>query len=105
MTEPEHDALSRRSLVKTAAAAAAVGGAMMIAGPAAAAETGTDTDTDAGEASAVSASAAASHEAATGDVVVHVRNAATGELDVYTPVGHRDVTDPALAARLIRLAR
>ena len=36
------------------------------------------------------------------DVVVHVRNVRSGEMDVYRGTSHVKVTDRALAARLAR---
>ncbi|MBR7830912.1 hypothetical protein KDK95_31700 [Actinospica sp. MGRD01-02] len=90
--------LSRRSLVKTAATAAAVGGALALAGPAAGAEAATvpgQTAADAPE-----------HRPEAGDgVLVRVLDARLGTLEVYTEHGHRTCTDRALAAQLARLAR
>jgi hypothetical protein len=37
-------------------------------------------------------------------VVVHLRDARSGELDVFSGVGHTRVHDPELAARLARMA-
>lgn len=80
--------VSRRLVLKGAAgaglAAAAVGVAVEAASPA----------------------DASSHvSASSGPIVAHVRNARTGEIDVFT--GDRQVTvhDRALAARLVAIAR
>jgi len=37
-------------------------------------------------------------------VVVHLRDARSGELDVFSGVSHTRVRDPELAARLARMA-
>ncbi len=93
--------LSRRSLVKTAATAAAVGGALALAGPASGAEAATV------PAQMPAAPAAApEHRSAAGDgVLVRVLDARLGTLEVYTTHGHRTVTDRSLAAQLARLGR
>ena len=44
-------------------------------------------------------------EATSGDIVVHVRDAASGELDVYRGTAHIEVHDHALAAHLARISR
>ena len=94
--------LSRRSLVKTAAATAAVaGGVLALAGPAGTA--------DAAEATAqpqhLPAARTVEHEPAGEGVLVRVLDARLGTLEVYTEHGHRTVTDRALAAQLARLGR
>ncbi|HUC57523.1 MAG TPA: twin-arginine translocation signal domain-containing protein [Streptosporangiaceae bacterium] len=38
-------------------------------------------------------------------IVVHVRNAATGELAIYRGEGETEIHDRALAARIVRAAR
>jgi len=91
--------LSRRSLVKTAATAAAVGGVLALAGPAAGAEA-------AAVPAQMPAAATPDHRPATGDgVMVRVLDARLGTLEVYTEHGHRTITDRALAAQLTRLGR
>jgi hypothetical protein len=40
--------------------------------------------------------------ARTGPVIVHIRDAATGEMDVFAGLSHTRLTDPGLAARLVR---
>jgi hypothetical protein len=108
MTDPVAGSdFSRRSLVKTAATAAAVGGALALAGPAAGAEAATvpgqttaadtdiDTDTD----------TAANGPETGGGELVRVLDARQGTLELYTEHGHRTITDRALAAQLGRLGR
>jgi hypothetical protein len=98
MTDPIAGSdLSRRSLVKTAATAAAVGGALVLAGPASGAEA-------AAVPAQTTASGTTEHGPATGEgVLVRVIDARLGTLEVYTGHGHRTVTDRALAAQLVRL--
>lgn len=106
MTDNQIDAdLSRRSMVKTAAAVAAAGGALALAGPAGAAQAAgsaaqrayvpagrTEPDTH--------------HGAADHGVLVRVLDTRLGTLEVYTEDGHhRTVTDRPLAAALARLGR
>lgn len=95
---PAPPALSRRGLVKTTAALAAVGGAALLpAAPAAAAGPAPQRpDTPAG-------AEPGSATAAPASFTVHVRDAATGELDIYHGTSHTPVRDRALAARLARL--
>jgi len=37
-----------------------------------------------------------------GPVIVHVRDVTSGEMDVFAGTSHARLTDPALAARLVR---
>jgi uncharacterized protein (DUF2267 family) len=81
---------SRRTMLKGAAAAgvtAATAGVVadiLFAGPASAA---TESSTDAG------------------DLVAHVRNAKSGDIDLYVGTRHVSVRDRSLAAHLARAAR
>ena len=97
MTDNQIDAdLSRRSLVKTAAAVAAAGGALALAGPAATAQ--------AADSAPAAKSAPETHDGkADTNVLVRVLDARLGTLEVYTATGHHTITDRALAARLGRL--
>jgi hypothetical protein len=88
--------LSRRSVIRGAAglagaglAAGAIAGA--IAAPAAAAAR-----------PARPAKQAADDASPAGPVIVHVRDVASGEMDVFAGTSHARVTDPGLAARLVR---
>ena len=96
-------ALSRRSLVRTAAAAAAVGGTLALAGTAAAAEAA-DSPAKGEHVPAARIAEHPHHDAGAG-VLVRVLDARLGTLEVYTQAGHRTVTDRALAAQLARLGR
>lgn len=85
---------TRRTMLKGAAATgltAATAGVvadLLLAGPASAAtDTSGATSTDAG------------------DLVAHVRNASSGEIDVYVGTRHVSVRDRSLAAHLARAAR
>jgi len=84
--------LSRRSVMRGAAGLAGVGlaaGAITgaITAPAAAAG---PTRPAAGDASPA------------GPVIVHVRDVTSGEMDVFAGTSHARLTDPGLAARLVR---
>jgi len=88
--------LSRRSVIRGAAglagaglAAGAITGA--IAPPAAAAAD-----------PARSARQAAGGASPAGPVIVHVRDVTSGEMDVFAGISHARLTDPGLAARLVR---
>jgi hypothetical protein len=92
---------SRRSVLKGVAGVGA-------AGVAATAITGIALPASA----ATKAKAGASHEApltkeeASGeDVVVHLRDAASGEMDIYRGTAHTKLRDRELAARLIRATK
>jgi len=90
---------SRRSVLKGAAGVGAAGiAATTLAGIA----------VPAAAAASTSHSAAAPHEhdeSAGTDIVVHVRDAASGELDVYHGTSHTKLHDRALAAHLARISR
>jgi hypothetical protein len=92
-TGPRPD-LSRRSVMRGAVglagaglAASAITGAM--AAPAAAAP-------------ATPARPAAGDASPAGPVIVHVRDVRSGEMDVFAGTSHARLTDPGLAARLVR---
>jgi hypothetical protein len=99
--EPQ-SGMSRRSVLRGAAgvgaaglAAAAVAGA---AGPAlAAAAPASSRRHDAGPAASATTTAE--------PVVVHVRDARSGEMDVFAGTSHSRLRDPDLAARLARAVR
>jgi hypothetical protein len=107
MTDTQIEAdLSRRSLVKTAAAVAAVGGTLALAGPAATAEAAGKTAAN-GEEQLPASRVPDDHRGEAGDgVLVRVLDVRTGTLEVYTAGGrHHTITDRALAAQLARLGR
>ena len=93
--------VSRRSVLRGAAGAGA-------AGLAAAAVAGT-----AGPALAAATSASSRRQAprttneaaVAGPVVVHLRDARSGDMDVFAGTSHTRLRDPELAARLARAAR
>lgn len=90
--------LSRRGLLRGAAgigvAGVAAGLLVSEAGTAAAATT-----------SSAAQSAPGAASASTEPLVAHMRNAQTGEFDVYVGTRHVRFRDPELAARLARAAR
>ena len=98
---PSHDAqhepaerMSRRSLLQGAAAAGAAGLAVTALGaaasPAAAAST------------ASSAPAGGDLKAPSGPIVVHVRNAKSGDIEVFSGTSQTSLRDKDLAARIAR---
>ena len=93
--------VSRRSVLRGAAGAGASGLAAAAmagtAGPALAAATSAS--------SRRQAARTASEPAAAGSVVVHVRDARSGEMDVFAGTSHTRLRDPDLAVRLARAAR
>jgi hypothetical protein len=108
-TEPA-PSLSRRSMLRGAAGAGAAGlaaAAVASAAPALAAAT------SAAPTSAAPTSAApttkAGHSAGTAGaaepVVVHLRDARSGEMDIFAGTSHTRLRDPDLAARLTRAVR
>ncbi len=95
--------MSRRSVLRSAAGAGAAGIAVTAlagtAGPALAA---------AARPAAPAARGRAPDATDTGpaeQVVVHVRDARSGEIDVFRGTSHTRVRDPELAARLVRASR
>ncbi len=106
----EREAVSRRSVLRTAAGASAAGlvaGVALGALPAAAAgrpvKPARRDEHPAG--SGGTAVAQTADDASTGPVVVHVRDARTGEMDIFAGTSQTRLRDPALAARLVRASR
>lgn len=93
-------ALSRRGLLAAAGAVGVAATAVTVAGVTA---TSADAKSDAKSADKP-ADQPASGTAADGALVVHVRDVATGTLDVFTGTEYRQVRDPELAARLAAAA-
>lgn len=98
--EQTGSAFSRRSLVKGAATAAAVGGVLVMAGPAATAEAATSNQQPS---QAPATGRESEQRGGDGAVLVRVLDARLGTLEVFTSSGHRTITDSALAAQLTRL--
>lgn len=94
--------MSRRSVLRSAAGAGAAGIAVTAlagtAGPALAAARPAD---PAARGRAPDATDTGPAE----QVVVHVRDARSGEIDVFRGTSHTRVRDPELAARLVRASR
>lgn len=90
---------SRRSVLRGAAGAGAAGVAATVfasvAGPAMAAT----------RPAARGEHHALTEEESAGEVVVHVRNARSGEIDLFRGTSHTRLQDRELAARLIRASR
>jgi hypothetical protein len=99
--EPPHR-LSRRSVLRGAAGAGVAGiAATALAGTALPAFAATARPAEA----ARGAAAETAHEDTAEQVVVHVRDVRSGEIDVFRGTGHTSVRDPELAARLLRASR
>ena len=107
---PSHDAqhepaerMSRRSLLQGAAAAGAAGLAVTAFGaamsPAAAAASTTSSAPAHGD---LKASAGGDVKAPAGSVVVHVRNAKSGDIEVFSGTSQTRLRDKDLAARIVR---
>jgi hypothetical protein len=94
---------SRRSVLRGAAGAGAAGLAMTTLAGAAFAGPALAASRDHSASGEDQASAAEEHDGE--DVVVHVRDVRSGEMDVYRGTSHVKVTDRALAARLSRASR
>jgi|HubBroStandDraft_4_1064222.scaffolds.fasta_scaffold24614_4 hypothetical protein len=96
--------LSRRRVLRGAAGAGAAGLAVA-AGGLAAAPTPALAETARPAVPSVPAAATAAGIDAAEPVVVHLRDARSGEMDVFAGTRHTRVHDPDLAARLARAAR
>jgi len=105
-TEGQHGpTVSRRGLVRGAAGAAVLGGAVLAAGRTPAqAHTASETGR-AGAAGAAAIPKPADRRAADETVVVHVRDARTGDLDIYVGDRHLRLRDRDLTSRLVAAAR
>jgi nitrous oxide reductase len=97
---PSQDAkrakLSRRSLLQGAATAGAAGLAVTAMGAAAPAMAATTTGT------APAADQADGHDTAAGPIMVHVRDARSGDLEVFAGTSQTRLRDKDLAARIAR---
>ena len=107
---PSHDTQSspaegpsRRSVMRGAATAGAAGLAATALGGALAPAASASTRA-AGGTRAATAAAGASHDlnAPDGPIVVHVRNARSGDIEVFSGTGQTRVRDADLAARIVR---
>ncbi len=100
--------VSRRAMLRTAAGASAAGlvagSALATALPAAAAAR-PDRSRPAAGRPARSAATAGTADSAAGPLVIHVRDADTGEMDIFAGTTRTRLRDPALAARLVRASR
>ncbi|HJY99114.1 MAG TPA: hypothetical protein VJ305_00235, partial [Streptosporangiaceae bacterium] len=95
--------MSRRSLLQGAAAAGAAGLAVTAFGaamsPAASASTTASSAPAHGD---LKASAGGDVKAPAGSVVVHVRNAKSGDIEVFSGTSQTRLRDKDLAARIVR---
>jgi hypothetical protein len=98
---PSQDAgLSRRTLLQGAATAGAAGLAVTAMGAAAPALAATATGTGTGTAPA--ADQAHGHDTAAGPIMVHVRDARSGDIEVFAGTSQTRLRDKDLAARIAR---
>jgi len=107
---PSHDTQSspaegpsRRSIIRGAATAGAAGLAVTALGGALS-PAATASPRAAGGARAAAAAAGTSHDqnAPDGPIVVHVRNAKSGDIEVFSGTSQTRVRDADLAARIVR---
>ncbi len=110
--EAHHGPVSRRVMLRTAAGASAAGlmaGGALAALPAAAAARPAPSARHAGRTARSAATAtpdpAGGPGGTDGPLVIHVRDAHTGEMDIFTGTTQTRLHDPALAARLVRASQ
>ena len=109
----QHTPVSRRAMLRTAAGASAAGlvaGGALAALPAAAAVRPSRSQPSAdrtGRSAASTTHDAAAHPGSEDDgpLVIHVRDARTGEMDIFAGTTRTRLRDPDLAARLARASR
>jgi hypothetical protein len=100
---PEQPSLiSRRSALR-GGAAAGIAGAALVAGGGPALAAALPSRSSAHDAARNAGPADAAHAAE--PIIAHVRNARTGEIDVFRGTSQTRLHDPALAALLIRASR
>ena len=92
--DAQRAAMSRRSLLQGAATAGAAGLAVTAMGVAAPAMAATTTDTG--------PAADQAHGTAAGPIVVHVRDARSGDIEVFAGTSQTRLRDQDLAARIAR---
>jgi len=98
--DAKHAGLSRRSLLQGAATAGAAGLAVTAMGAAAPALAATATAT--ATSSPPAADQAHGHDTAAGPIMVHVRDARSGDIEVFAGTSQTRLRDKDLAARIAR---
>ena len=98
--DAQRAAMSRRSLLQGAATAGVAGLAVTAMGAAAPALAATATATASGTGTAPAADQA--HDTAAGPIVVHVRDARSGDIEVFAGTSQTRLRDKDLAARIAR---
>jgi hypothetical protein len=93
-----------RTAAGASAAGLAAGGALAAALPAAAAAR-PERSGQSAERPAHSAATTPDTGSAAGPLVIHVRDARTGEMDIFAGTTRTRLRDPALAARLVRASQ
>jgi len=100
-SSPDGAALSRRGLLAAAGAVGVAATAATVIGVSTTSSTSRARSTASGSATANAGTAAHGD----GPIVVHVRDLASGTLDVFEGTEHRQLRDPELAAQLAAAAR
>jgi hypothetical protein len=94
--------ISRRSVLQGAATAGAAGLAATALGGALSPAAAASTRTAAGAGASVGTAAAAGTRPPAGPIVVHVRNARSGDIEVFSGTSQTRLHDTDLAARIAR---
>ena len=97
--------VSRRAMLRTAAGASAAGAAGLVASGALAAIPAAAAARRPAGGTGHSGASTPEDRAADGPLVIHVRDARTGEMDVFEGTACTRLRDPELAARLVRASR
>ncbi len=98
--DAQRAAMSRRSLLQGAATAGAAGLAVTAMGAAAPALAATATASGTG--TGLTADQAHDHDTAAGPIMVHVRDARSGDIEVFAGTSQARLRDKDLAARIAR---
>ncbi len=104
----QHAPVSRRSVLRGAAGASAAGlmaASALAARPAVARPARSGQPAERPARSAAAMTTAADPGDAAGPLVIHVRDARTGEMDIFAGTTRTRLSDPALAARLVRASK
>ena len=106
---PSHDAqhepaerMSRRSLLQGAAAAGAAGLAVTALGAAVSPAAAAASTTSSARPTVAEGTAGGDVKAPAGPIVVHVRNAKSGDIEVFSGTSQTSLRDKDLAARIAR---
>jgi hypothetical protein len=104
----QHAPVSRRAVLRGAAGAGAAGlvaGSALTALPAMASARPAREPAGRADRSAATMTPDATPDATAGPLVIHVRDARTGEMDIFAGTTRTRLRDPALAARFVRASQ